>query len=123
MFKRRYMFMAGYNNEAEFDEFMKTLTLDGIAEQIKMPYLIIAGESDELCPLEFTDRQFKRMTGPRNLIVYQDSRHSVGTVPSTLLGPKPSTLLADWVAARFAGKPLRSEWYVDASGRVTTSEF
>jgi dipeptidyl aminopeptidase/acylaminoacyl peptidase len=123
-FKRRYMFMAGYDKEAEFDEFMKTLSLDGIAEQIKMPYLIIAGDADELCPLEFTDRQFKRMTGPRNLVVYQDSRHSVGTVPSTVLGPTPSALLADWVAARFASKSFRSErWYVDASGGVTKTEF
>jgi hypothetical protein len=64
------------------------------------------------------------MAGPRNLIIYQDSRHSVGTVPSTVLGPTPSALLADWVAARFAGKPLGSErWYVDASGRVTKTEF
>ncbi len=118
------MFMAGYSDEAEFDEFMKTLTLDGIAEQIKMPYLILAGDADELCPLEFTDRQFKLMSGPRNLIVYQDSRHSVGTVPSTLLGPAPSALLADWVAARFAGRPHRSErWYVGAGGQVTKTEF
>jgi pimeloyl-ACP methyl ester carboxylesterase len=103
---------------------MKTLSLDGIAEQIKIPYLIIAGDADELCPLEFTDRQFRRMTGPRNLIVYQDSRHSVGTVPSTVLGPAPSALLADWVAARFAGKPFASQrWYVDASGQVNKTEF
>jgi dienelactone hydrolase len=123
-FKRRYMFMAGYTNESQFDEFMKTLSLDGIAEQIKIPYLIIAGDADELCPLEFTDRQFRRMTGPRNLIVYQDSRHSVGTVPSTVLGPAPSALLADWVAARFAGKPFTSQrWYVDASGQVNKTEF
>ncbi len=85
-----------------------------------MPYLIVAGEADELSPLEFADRQFKAMTAPRNLVVYQDSRHSGGGGPSTILGPSPGALLAEWVAARFAGKSFTSErWYVDAVGRVT----
>jgi hypothetical protein len=85
-----------------------------------MPYFLISGEADELCPLEFTDRHFKAMTAPRQLVVYQDSRHSVGGVPSTVLGPSPGGLLADWVAARFAGKPFTTErWHVDAVGRVT----
>jgi dienelactone hydrolase len=119
-FKKRYMFMAGIDDEAKFNEFMKTLSLDGIADKLKMPYLIIAGEADELSPLEFTDRQLKQMTAPRQLVVYQDSRHSVGGVPAAVLGPSPSGLLADWVAARFAGKPFKTErWFVDAVGRVT----
>ncbi len=119
-FKKRYMFMSGIHDETKFDEFMKTLTLDGIAEKIKQPYLIVAGEADELSPLEFADRQFQRMAAPRQLVIYADSRHSVGGVPSAALGPSPSAVLADWVAARFAGKPFASErWFVDATGRVT----
>jgi dienelactone hydrolase len=119
-FKKRYMFMAGIHDEAKFNAFMKTLTLEGIADKVSMPYLMIAGEADELSPLEFTDRQLAAMTAPRQLIVYQDSRHSVGRVPSVILGPSPNTFLADWVAARFAGKPFTSErWFVDAMGRVT----
>jgi dienelactone hydrolase len=123
-FKKRYMFMSGIHDEAKFNEFMKTLTLDGIAEQVKQPYLIIAGEADELSPLEFADRQLKRMTNPRQLVVYHDSRHSVGGVPSAILGPSPGAVLAEWVAARFAGKPFTTErWYVDAVGRVTKTPF
>jgi dienelactone hydrolase len=123
-FKKRYMFMSGIYDETKFDTFMKTLTLQGIADKIKMPYFIIAGESDELSPLKFTDQQFKAMTAPRFLAVYQDSRHSVGGVPSTVLGPSPSALLADWVAARFAGKSFSSErWFVDSTGRVTKTSY
>jgi dienelactone hydrolase len=123
-FKKRYMFMAGIHDEAKFDIFMKTLTLEGVADKIKMPYFIIAGESDELSPLKFTDRQFKAMTAPRFLAVYQDSRHSVGGIPSAILGPSPSALLADWIAARFAGKSFSSErWFVDATGRVTKTAY
>jgi hypothetical protein len=60
------------------------------------------------------------MTGPRQLVVYADSRHSVGNVPSTNLGPFSPTLIADWLVARLNGKPMKNErWYVDPTGRVT----
>ena len=36
-FKKRYMFMSGIPDEQKFNEFMKTLTLDGIADTIKSP--------------------------------------------------------------------------------------
>jgi hypothetical protein len=54
--------------------------------------------------------------------VYQDSRHSVGNVPATNLGPFPSALMADWMAATLGGKLFPSEkWYVEASGRVVNT--
>jgi hypothetical protein len=41
-------------------------------------------------------------------------------VPSTTLGPYLPTLVADWVSARLAGKPIANErWFVDTSGRIT----
>ena len=44
---------------------------------------------------------------------------SVSNVPSTNLGPTPTVLIADWMNARLAGKPLASErWHVESSGRV-----
>jgi len=119
-FKMRFMFMAGITDEAAFDEFRKSLTWEGHAERLRVPYLCIAGEADELCPLENTERMFKVMQAPRQLVVYQDSRHSVGGVPAANLGPSPGVLAADWLAARLAGKPIASErWYVDATGKVT----
>ena len=60
------------------------------------------------------------MSNPRRLVVYQDARHAIGACPSVNLGPHPPTMVADWMAARFAGKPMASErWYVDNSGAVT----
>jgi hypothetical protein len=59
------------------------------------------------------------MTAPRQLVIYADSRHSVGNVPAANLGPFPSVLVADWMAARLAGKPLASErWFVQATGQI-----
>jgi dienelactone hydrolase len=118
-FKKRFMYMSGMTDEAAFDQFRQSLTWEGFAEKIKAPYLCIAGEADELCPLEQTERMFKAMQAPRNLVVYAGSRHSVGNVPSTSLGPSPSALAADWMLKRFAGETFPSErWFIDATGRI-----
>jgi hypothetical protein len=59
------------------------------------------------------------MSNPRRLVVYQDARHAIGACPSVNLGPHPPTMVADWMAARFAGKPMSNErWYVDNGGAV-----
>jgi dienelactone hydrolase len=118
-FKKRFMWMSNFSDEAKFDEFAKTLTWEGHAERIRSPYLVVAGEADELSPLEFTDRMIRAMTGPRQLVVYADSRHSVGGVPAANLGPFPPGLVADWLIARLDGKPFASErWFVQPTGQV-----
>jgi alpha-beta hydrolase superfamily lysophospholipase len=114
------MWMSNFTDEAKFDEFRKTITWEGSAEKIKVPYLAMAGESDELCPLRHTEAMLKTMSGPRQFVVYQDCRHALGGVPSVTLGPQPTGFVANWMAARFAGKPLASErWYVDTGGKIT----
>lgn len=118
-FKKRFMWMSNFTDENQFDRFVKTLTWEGHAEKIKKPYLVVAGEADELSPLEHTERMIQTMRGPRQLVIYADSRHSVGNVPSANLGPTPTILMADWLSARLAGKPMASErWFVESSGRV-----
>ena len=118
-FKKRFMYMSGYTDEAAFDEFCQTLTWEGHAGKIRVPYLCVAGEADELSPLVHTERLLATLQSPKQLVVYQDSRHSVGNVPSANLGPTPAVLIADWMNARLAGKPFTSErWFVEASGRV-----
>jgi dienelactone hydrolase len=123
-FKMRFMYMSGYTDEDAFDAFRQTLTWEAHAEKIKAPYLCLAGESDELSPLEHTERLMKTLPGAKRLVVYQDSRHSVGGVPAANLGPVPLPMLADWMAARLAGKPFPSErWFVEASGRVVKTPY
>lgn len=123
-FKQRFMYMSGYTNEAAFDEFCKTLTWEGHADNIRVPYLCVAGESDELSPLVHTEKLLTTLQCPKQLVVYQDSRHSVGNVPAASLGPTPAVLVADWMHARLAGKPFVSErWFVEASGRVAVTTY
>jgi len=118
-FKKRFMYMSGFTDEAKFDAFRRTITWEGHAERIRVPYLCVAGEADELSPLAYTEQMMKALGGPRQLVVYQDSRHSVGNVPAANLGPFPPILVADWLADRLAGKPMASErWFVTAGGQV-----
>ena len=118
-FKKRFMWMSDYTDEAKFDEFVKTLTWEGHVERIRSPYLVVAGEADELSPLEHTERMVRTMSGPRQLVIYADSRHSVGNVPAANFGPFPPVLVADWLVARLNGKPFKSErWFVEPTGRI-----
>jgi dienelactone hydrolase len=118
-FKKRFMWMSNFTDEEKFDAFIKTLTWEGHVEKIRSPYLVVAGEADELSPLEHTERMIRTMTGPRQLVVYADNRHSVGNVPAANLGPFPPVLVADWLTARLNGKPIASErWFVEPTGRI-----
>ncbi|HEY2527639.1 MAG TPA: alpha/beta hydrolase [Xanthobacteraceae bacterium] len=123
-FKKRFMYMSGITDEAEFDAFRKTITWEGHAEKIVVPYLCVAGEAEELSPLEHSERLMAAIKGPKQMVVYQESRHSVGNVPAANLGPFPPILVADWLADRLAGKSLLSErWYVAGNGEVARTAY
>lgn len=123
-FKQRFMYMSGYTDEDAFDRFAQTLTWEGHAERIAVPYLCVAGEMDELSPLAHTERFVQTLRCPKRLVVYQDCRHSVGNVASTSLGPNPPGLVADWMQARLAGSDFESErWFVQSNGQVARAPF
>ena len=123
-FKKRFMYMSGITDEDEFDEFRKKITWQGHADKIRAPYLCVAGEAEELSPLAHSDALMAALKGPKQMVVYQESRHSVGNVPAANLGPFPPILLADWLADRLAGKPFISErWYVTGSGEINKTAY
>ena len=118
-YKKRMMYYTGFDKEAEFDVFAKSLTWEGHAQKMQRPYLCVAGEAEELSPLEHTERLLRAVPGPKRYVVYQESRHAVGNVPSTNLGPNPPTMIADWMVDRLASKPMDSEmWYVRSNGAI-----
>ena len=118
-FKKRFMYMSGITAEDEFDRFRKSMTWEGHADKIRVPFLVVAGECEELSPIEHSERLIKTVKGPKQMVVYQESRHSVGNVPAANLGPFPPILVADWVAERLAGKPFTNEhWFVRSNGQI-----
>ncbi len=123
-FKKRFMYMSGITDEAEFDKFRQSITWEGHADKIGVPFLCVAGEADELSPVKHSEDLIAALKGPKQMVIYQESRHSVGNVPAANLGPFPPILVADWLADRLAGKPFISErWYVAGSGEITKTAY
>ena len=114
-FKLRFMYMAGYEDEEKFDRFSEEFRLDG--GEVKCPWLCLAGEDDELSPIEYTEQLFKAIRTPKRLYVYQGEKHGLGG-PASALGPSWLTTIAEWLRDRVDGKPMPSEKiYVDTMGR------
>lgn len=120
-FKARFMAMAGYVDEDAFDDFVSRWTLADEAPGVAHPYLVLAGEDDELSPIGHTYRLTDRVAGPRELVVYRGERHSIGGGPAARLGPNAMTLAADWFEDRFAGRPVEERvTVVDVTGQTAT---
>src|SRR5262249_57282657 len=120
----RFMYTEGISCEDEFDRFRKGMTWEGHAEKIRVPYLVGAGECEELSPIEHSERLVKAVKGPKQMVVYQESRHSVGNVPAANLGPFPPILVADWLAERLARKPFaREPWFVGPHGQIAKTPY
>jgi fermentation-respiration switch protein FrsA (DUF1100 family) len=123
-FKARFMFMSGFTDEAKFDRFCTKIDLRPFAAKIAAPYMIIAGENDQLSPLAHTEELFGLIKAPKRLVVYEGANHSVGDAPSAEHGEEKNTLLADWLLDRLAGKKMVSERvWVDSRGIATTEPF
>jgi fermentation-respiration switch protein FrsA (DUF1100 family) len=110
-FKLNYMYMAGYDDEAAFDEFAKKIDVRGLESKIKAPLLIVTGEDDELCPIEDLYEVIRKVPHPKTLAIYEGERHSIRN-------PFARDLAADWLKDRLDGKPMKSEKiFVEISGR------
>lgn len=123
-FKVRFMFMAGFEDEGAFDAFCQEFDLRKVAGDIAAPYMIVAGECDQLSPIHHTYDLFERIAAPKRLVVYAGANHSVREAPSAELGESRETLVYDWLRARVDGQPMKSErWFVDGSGRVEITPY
>jgi fermentation-respiration switch protein FrsA (DUF1100 family) len=123
-FKARFMFMSGYDDEAAFDRFCKKIDLRPFAPKIKAPYMVVAGENDQLSPIEHTEELFERITAPKRLVIFEGANHSVGDAPSVDNGDEKNSLIADWLLDRINGKPFQSERvWVTSSGQPVVTPY
>jgi dipeptidyl aminopeptidase/acylaminoacyl peptidase len=126
-FKARFMWMAGIDDEAEFDRFAQGLDLRELVAGMRIPWLVIGGEDDELSPIEHSYDLARRSPAPAPLLVYQGERHSLQALDATYggsaaaLGPNWYTTAADWLLDRVSGKPVVEDFrYVRSDGRIET---
>ena len=119
-YKARFMYLSGFTDEDAFDAFAASLTLADAASGVTCPYLAVAGEADDLSPIEHTWRVFDSLGGSRELVLYQGEKHGIAGGPAAALGPDRDDLVAEWFVDRFAGIPAEDRLrYVDVTGRVT----
>ncbi len=122
-FKMRFMYMAGIEDEDEFDKWVQKLDLRPVAKDVKCPVQILCGEDEQLSPLEHTRELVSRLNVPKQLVIYEGANHGIaGSSPSAALGENPATLQADWLLDRIAGKPMKSEEiFIDMTGRSSVT--
>lgn len=123
-FKVRFMFMAGYEDEDAFDEFRQEFDLRKCASAITAPYMIVAGDADQLSPIHHTYELFDLIEAPKRLVVYQGANHSVQFASSADLGESPESMVYDWLRDRVDGKPMSSERIlVDSRGNMNATPY
>lgn len=118
-FKARFMFMSGFTDEAAFDGFCQRIDLRPLAPKVVAPYMVIAGENDQLSPVHHTEHLLTLIPAPRRLVIFEGANHGVGDSPSVTFGEDKATLMADWLLDRVEGRDARSERvFFETSGRA-----
>jgi dipeptidyl aminopeptidase/acylaminoacyl peptidase len=74
-FKQVFMYMAGIDDEDEFDEMARDMTVKGYADKISCPTLLVAGEFDPLCPLEDAIEVYGDLTCRKEMWVMENQFH------------------------------------------------
>ena len=78
-------------------EIARGLTLEGVAEKITCPLLVVFGAGDKLIPLSEGQRLARAASGPTDLVVFEEGNHVCFNVSY-----KFRPLTADWTAERLA---------------------
>lgn len=112
-FKARYMWMSGLeHDEAAFDAMAEKIDLRPMMPGMQIPWLVVAGDEDELSPMEHSYDLARRSPAPSPMLVYQQGRHALSLpTPSVASGPNWLAYSADWLLDRVNGVP--AEDYVD----------
>lgn len=99
-FKQIFMYMAGLDDEDEFDELASRLYLDEAKmAALTAPLLMVTGEYDPLCYLEDTVRLFEAATVPKELWVVENEFHQpLESRSDNFGGGRILDSVADWLA-------------------------
>jgi esterase/lipase len=92
------------NHLDEFLDFADDIHLDGVVEEITVPFLIAHGQNDRQIPLEYAHRSYEQAVNSpkRELRVFTPEEGATEHIGLDHL-PHVSTFVADWVADTFAG--------------------
>ncbi len=123
-FKLRFMYMTGSETEAAVNRIMQKLDAPRLAPRIKCPFLVAAGEDDQLSDPRYTFDFLNSLSGPRSLIFYEGEDHGMHSARAGQLGPEAYTMVADWIVDRLNGIEARSQYIeVDETGMVHVMDW
>ena len=81
-FKQMFMYMAGMEDEDEFDAMANKMTVKGYVDKVKCPTLLATGEFDPLCPLEDALEVYGDIKSRKELWVIEDQFHPLWNIPN-----------------------------------------
>ena len=70
-----FMYVSGSKTVEQAREFFECINLEGIAEKIKCPLLVIHGGLDNITPLDNATRLVKEAGGKTDTLIWEDSFH------------------------------------------------
>ena len=119
-FKQMFMYMAGVEDEDEFDEMAQGMTVKGYAEKIKCPVLLATGEFDPLCPLEDAIEVYSDIKSSKEMWVFENQFHILWSIDN-LGGLGFHQYMFDWLNRNFIeGDGLPEEYdrtaYIEKGG-------
>ncbi|WP_157071413.1 alpha/beta hydrolase family protein [Curtobacterium ammoniigenes] len=120
-FKARYMWMSGLErDETAFDTMVQQLDLRDAVSAMQVPWLVVAGDADELSDIEHTYDLAARADAPVELLVYAQGRHALSLPTASVAnGPNWFTYAADWLLDRVHDVPASDAFsFVRSDGEV-----
>lgn len=93
--RQAFQVRSGAADEAEAEELAKQLTLEGMAENIRCPLLVVHGKLDRVIALDEAYKIYEHAAGPKELLILEEGNHVCNNLPY-LYRPYAS----DWLSAR-----------------------
>ncbi len=123
-FRLRQMYMTNIHDDAAFDAYCRTVNNDALTAGIRCPYMVCAGEDDQLSDVAATYAYMNAVTAPKTLVVYQGENHGLHSRSSGQMGPEAFTFVADWFLDRAAGEKAQSlHMVVDLKGKLSVAPW
>ena len=123
-FRLRQMYMTNIHDEAAFNAYCKTMNNDALIAGLRCPYLVCAGEDDQLSYISDTYTYMNAVKAPKTLVVYQGENHGLHSRRSGQMGPEAFTVVADWFLERAAGDRAQSlHVVVNMQGKPTVTPW
>ena len=124
-FKKRFMYMSGITDEAEFDRIPQDDHLGRTRGKICVQPICASPESPTSSARSCTPSGCCRLSKDRSRWWSTRTRATRSAMfRRPILDRSRPILVADWMADRLAGKPFASErWYVTASGQINKTPF